>query len=647
MPRIKLTILVLIGVMTCSLFCPSRLAWAAGTKAKSGKKTASTGNAKMERLVKYYIRTYSDYLQSKDWKTRAMAVISISKIGDPRVTDILLEMMNDTFTPQTKPASIAAVRSRNKFLTVSKRPYLIVFTAKKRKKQPPSTEIPMQSSGHSFVKILAWEALHARALSLTAEQRKRWEEGTVELAKKKQFRGAMRLSMINLLTPQGPTVANRQIYNDLFKRTNSMYPRDMPVINSMRTTFGLWQSSDIARSMIKKFQTHHNSICRGDYILRGMKTDIPAMQTWFDEGSTAMYIKTVRAWDEWLRNTTFTPPKPGSIKPYKGTSTLLDPPLEIKDPGDRKWRKDLEIGEFKIRRLDVTFVVDSTGTMREVVNWIRRDIKKILRAFKMVCPKTRIGVVFYRDRDKKSQFVVQVHPLTPNASLLVRILSKASVRGGGDKPEAVYDGLYAAIHKQKWARGDETHKVIILAGDAPPHKETMGKIETLVKEAASDGFSFFCIKTLTRYSDDNLTSFDQIAKWGNGKSVWVDFITRSLLNSVYSGAAGIHIVTDDVLKKRDVYLRGRYKKQYALVPDNKFEPRPERMILSGVLTTVLRETYKERAKPFTSVLLEYLEPAMFEIRKKFGSKAEKEAARKRRVKASKKRKRRKGGGGPQ
>ncbi|MCD4824689.1 MAG: hypothetical protein K8S55_08780, partial [Phycisphaerae bacterium] len=185
------------------------------------------------------------------------------------------------------------------------------------------------------------------------------------------------------------------------------------------------------------------------------------------------------------------------------------------------------------------------------------------------------------------------------------------------------------------------------AGDAPPHKETMGKIETLVKEASKDGFSFFCIKTLTRYSDDDLTSFDQIAKWGNGKSVWVDFITRSILNPVYSGAKDVHIVTKEALQKRDETLRARHQRQYALVPDNKFESRPEKMILSGVLTTILSETYKERAKPFTNVLLEYLEPAMFERRLKFKSKAEKDAARKAAKKRRRRGKRRKGGGGPQ
>ena len=47
--------------------------------------------AKVEKLVVYFLDQYGKALEGQDWVNRSMAVISLSAIDEPRVTEKLLE----------------------------------------------------------------------------------------------------------------------------------------------------------------------------------------------------------------------------------------------------------------------------------------------------------------------------------------------------------------------------------------------------------------------------------------------------------------------------------------------------------------------------------------------------------------------------
>ena len=69
-----------------------------------------TGDARRkELLIRYYMRVYGESLEHADWITRAMAVISLSKIDDPRVTDMLLEVRAQ---PYNRARALAKRRAR-------------------------------------------------------------------------------------------------------------------------------------------------------------------------------------------------------------------------------------------------------------------------------------------------------------------------------------------------------------------------------------------------------------------------------------------------------------------------------------------------------------------------------------------------------
>ena len=66
------------------------------TPARAGaapRPAGDTDAVRAERLTQYDVDMYGQALGHMDWITRAMAVISLSRIDDPRVSDLLLEAM--------------------------------------------------------------------------------------------------------------------------------------------------------------------------------------------------------------------------------------------------------------------------------------------------------------------------------------------------------------------------------------------------------------------------------------------------------------------------------------------------------------------------------------------------------------------------
>ncbi|HAK63711.1 MAG TPA: hypothetical protein DCO82_10775, partial [Alphaproteobacteria bacterium] len=63
-------------------------------------------------------------------------------------------------------------------------------------------------------------------------------------------------------------------------------------------------------------------------------------------------------------------------------------------------------------------------------------------------------------------------------------LDALSAAGGGDHPEAVAAGIRDAIERGDWRLG--ARKVMVLIGDAPPHKADLNKTLALVRKFVAD-----------------------------------------------------------------------------------------------------------------------------------------------------------------
>ncbi len=122
-------------------------------------------------------------------------------------------------------------------------------------------------------------------------------------------------------------------------------------------------------------------------------------------------------------------------------------------------------------RVDVVFVLDTTGSMGGLIQTAKEKIWSIATtlASAQPTPEIRIGLVAYRDRSDK--YVTKVVDLSDDLDSVYATLMDFQADGGGDTPESVNQALYDAVHKMSWSQQDQAYRVIFLVGDAPPHMD--------------------------------------------------------------------------------------------------------------------------------------------------------------------------------
>lgn len=148
-------------------------------------------------------------------------------------------------------------------------------------------------------------------------------------------------------------------------------------------------------------------------------------------------------------------------------------------------RRAFEMSEVGV---EVVFCIDTTGSMQDIINAVRDAMKDIAAVIQGVSPKFRIGVVQYKDYDDWKEGAKVLVPLTNNVGELVNKLSKTPASGGGDAPERVEKGLETALDAAQMGWQKESHKAIVIIGDAPCHDDALAKAVELVKNAKDKPF---------------------------------------------------------------------------------------------------------------------------------------------------------------
>jgi Mg-chelatase subunit ChlD len=125
----------------------------------------------------------------------------------------------------------------------------------------------------------------------------------------------------------------------------------------------------------------------------------------------------------------------------------------------------------ELTHLDLAFVVDTTGSMAPLLQAAQRHMIDLLRAVSAGAgtpPDLRLAVVEYRDHPPQDHtFVTRPHAFTAELGRAQKTIDGLKADGGGDGPEAVYDGLAAACDELAWR--EHSQRLAVLIGDAPPH----------------------------------------------------------------------------------------------------------------------------------------------------------------------------------
>jgi hypothetical protein len=139
-------------------------------------------------------------------------------------------------------------------------------------------------------------------------------------------------------------------------------------------------------------------------------------------------------------------------------------------------------------RVEVAFVLDTTGSMSGLIEGAKRRIWSIARRIGEGRPRPdlRLALVGYRDRG--DAYVTRVHDLTADMDAVHGALMSFRAEGGGDGPEHVSAALSDAVHRISWSQGPGL-KVIFLVGDAPPHTDYQDGLDYRrhTREAAARG----------------------------------------------------------------------------------------------------------------------------------------------------------------
>jgi Mg-chelatase subunit ChlD len=122
-------------------------------------------------------------------------------------------------------------------------------------------------------------------------------------------------------------------------------------------------------------------------------------------------------------------------------------------------------------RVEVAFVLDTTGSMADLIDGAKKKIWSIASTVVDTNPDAEIAMALVAYRDRGDDYVVQTTPLSEDIQGLYGKLVKLEADGGGDTPESVNEALDNAIRDLKWSAGDHVKRIVFLVGDAPPHMD--------------------------------------------------------------------------------------------------------------------------------------------------------------------------------
>jgi hypothetical protein len=138
--------------------------------------------------------------------------------------------------------------------------------------------------------------------------------------------------------------------------------------------------------------------------------------------------------------------------------------------------------------VDIAFVVDATGSMGDEIAYLKAELADVIRQVKRDNQQlsVRLGSVFYRDFG--DEYVTRIFPFDKSLKKNVEFIKKQAAGGGGDTPEAVPEGLEAAIDSMAWSE-TAVARLLFLVLDAPPHlnAENVAKLQRLTAKAAEKG----------------------------------------------------------------------------------------------------------------------------------------------------------------
>ncbi|MDH3921104.1 MAG: hypothetical protein OEU25_23325, partial [Rhodospirillales bacterium] len=106
-----------------------------------------------------------------------------------------------------------------------------------------------------------------------------------------------------------------------------------------------------------------------------------------------------------------------------------------------------KVASLAIIDLDLVFVMDTTGSMKNELRDIQVNLSGIIRVLHRLAPTLHVGFVAFKDKPAKQ--IIRTFPMAPmttaNLELMLGFVQDLRARGGGDVPEPVDQALREAV----------------------------------------------------------------------------------------------------------------------------------------------------------------------------------------------------------
>ena len=142
------------------------------------------------------------------------------------------------------------------------------------------------------------------------------------------------------------------------------------------------------------------------------------------------------------------------------------------------------IGGLRKSGLEVTLVIDGTGSMKLIISDVKAKMAQLITAIHRLVPIARVGIIVFGGEGEPRQ----VQPLTLSPQKLEAFLNSITAKGGGEWEEDTLGACQYAINNMDWK--PYAKKVIVLVGDSPPKKEAFAPLIAMIRQFRSNNGTF-------------------------------------------------------------------------------------------------------------------------------------------------------------
>lgn len=170
-----------------------------------------------------------------------------------------------------------------------------------------------------------------------------------------------------------------------------------------------------------------------------------------------------------------------------------------------------------IPRVEVAFVLDTTGSMGDLIDGAKRTIWSIATTIVETNPDADIAMALVAYRDIGDEYVVKTEHLSEDIQGIYGKLVRLQADGGDDTPESVNKALDEAVNGLQWSTGGNVKRIVFLVGDAPPHMDYRQERQypEIVERAVDKGIIVNAVQAGDMW--ETTPVWKEIAQYGRGR----------------------------------------------------------------------------------------------------------------------------------